>query len=273
MNYKISLYLMIALLSTSINASESFHLKNTNLTYEYPQGIITGESFKIQSSGITLERKLGNSRFNLTDSELNLVMPNINLIYDLSNDSSLNSFEYIHLDIKEINLSPSLINFSFPKLKFSMQDGIQNISNFHLNCSGENSLLNPVTSCLTKSYLNIDLIKIDKKNQKTFSKTLGLNKFTLKNRLLKISKIKNLKLSIVENKYQLKFYFKFFWNLKFSSYGSVIEHPQSGEVEIKISSFKFLWFDIKKHLIKALKDQNIDNLRIDGNSIFINTKV
>lgn len=273
MNYIKCIWFLITLCSISAKASDGFRLENASITYSYPEGVIFGESFTFRNRGIVLERDLSNSSFSLTRDELNLTMPGAQLVYRLSSDSSLASLEYFDFELEEVDLSPSSISLSIPRLKFLMQDGLQSISNLKLTCSGEDSLTNPLASCLNRSDLSIRLLKIDKKNQKELGRTLGISRFSLKNRLLKIKEIRNLNFSVVDNKFHLKFRFKFLWNLRFFSVGSIIQHPDNSELEIKISSFKFLWFDVKKYLIKALRNQRIDNLRVVGNSIILKTKV
>ena len=283
MNRIVSL-ILISLIISSVHAEvEQVSVKNFSFHYDGKNG--QGSFSEIGLNTDSIEFNAEEYHIDLTKFEtyITLSKPDTKIKLQTIEGDMLSSLGQIEIDGLNLNLIKNQKLFmSLDRVHIEIGDGSHSFSHVRLRClSGQSrngDVLSFLLPCMKNGLFTIPEILLSKESKSSMIEAFDIATFVSKysNQSDKFNvtglapkKLKEIKLSVNNNEFNLRAKVKLLFNLKVKGHGKIYYHAQNSEIEVQLKKLKVGFLGITHKVLKAVAKANLQNVRVSGHSIFI----
>ncbi len=277
------LLLLLTLTNTLYGSSELLNIKNLSVQYDGKIGSANFTDLAVKTHFLEFQASQYYFDIEKKEDSISILWPDNKLTLktvegDLLSNLGIVQLEGLNLEI----IKNDQFSLSLEKAIFEIGNGLQEIKKLDLKCkSGSNrngDIFSFLLPCLKYSVFYMPKIILPKEAQGSVAKAFDIESFNLlyKEKGHRVSEkglipneLKNVLINISNNRFSLKAKIKILFNLKVKGQGTIHFHQQSSEVEVKLKKIKIGIIGIKKAVLKAIRESNLSNVRVVGESIFI----
>lgn len=264
--------ILFTLMLTQTIYAQSFkglNLQNFNLNYTNEEGRLLFDLLSLSFGSV--ETQLQQYDFDIRQVEGSLLLEKNDTLIKVSDiqNSFIKDIAALRIESGALTYEAgSLLLADFFKASFALGDGSPLIEKVKLSCRSSSKSSDQIDDiilpCFERGLLSSNKIIIDQNSRKTVASALALF-----NRGLEIKELNNVMLTINNNSLSLTFKAKIGINVNVKIKGDALYNAESNLITLVVESAKAGILDIKSRLLDEVKKANIQNLRVEGERIFI----
>ncbi len=211
--------------------------------------------------------------------QLQLQYHQMSLNWQLNKEGLLDSLSHLEVDDLNIELEKGkLFHFQIKKLNLEIEEDLQQFDQVNINCqsnSNKNETINPMYPCLTRGHLSISVFKLNEQSEKAITRTLGLDNLLLSDlppdppRAGKLERFENIQMNITNNRFEASFKAIPVTSFTIKIRGDIHYLEAQKQLTLKINKANVGWVSIKSRLLEEIKEANLKNVQVIGDTIFI----
>lgn len=260
---------------------DKIDLKNFTVDYRDSKGSASFEK---------LSAKIGDYSLSFKDYQIDLIKEDDKIVFQKEDTSLLiekiqgsviDSVSVLSLDNASLYVEPEVaLKFYMDGGEFELGDGVQSLGQVSFECKSERGRDGDVMSflrpCFKLGQLSIPYLNISEFSKDSMAKVFPIEEIENQDFSEQIKKIKGpdslkeIKLFIANNRYNLSLKTKFVLNLKLKMQGKAMYQEDQNRVVFTVEKAKIGFFSVRKLILKEIQKAGIKNVQVFGYNIIIN---
>lgn len=242
-----------------------------NLNFDGTSGVANITAGHYQTSKFNFST--GNSEALLAKEAnlLNIQYQNLDFNLKLESGGMLDSIGKVDVQNLSIELVPSKkLSLFVDRFSAEIGDGIQEFNHVEIECaqkSRSNVYTDYLLPCLSLGRMKLPRLDLDSVSSMTVAKAIETEE--VQGTLGLLSKIEDIKVNIIENRYMITFKAKFIININALASGAVTFNSETSELVLSLEKAKAGIFSIRSKILKEIQKANIKNVKVKGRNIII----
>lgn len=260
---------------------DKVELKNFTVEYRDSKGTASFEK---------ISAKVGDYALAFSDYQIDITKKDDNILFQKEDTALLieqiqgsvfDSVSILALNNASLSVEPEVaFKFHMDGGEFELGDGIQSLGQMSMECKSSRGRNGDVMSflrpCFELGQLSIPYLNISDFSKSTVAKAFPIEEIENQDFSEEIKKIKGpdslkeIKLFIANNKYNLSLKTKFIFNLKLKMSGSATYQEEQNRIVFSVEKAKIGLFSVRKKILKEIQDAKIKNVQVFGYNVIIN---
>ncbi|MFT6071093.1 MAG: hypothetical protein ACJAT2_002082 [Bacteriovoracaceae bacterium] len=275
-----SLSMPLAFAGTQLDF-DKVDLKNFTLDYRDSKGAASFEKLEAKVGDFSLSFKDYQVDLQKDQGKILFQKDDTSLLIEQIQGSVLDSVTVLSLDNASLYVEPEArFKFHMDGGEFELGDGVQSLGQMSMECKSERGrngdILSFLRPCFTLGHLSIPFLNISEFSKDSMAKVFPIEEIENQDFSEQIKKIKgpdslkDIKLFIANNRYNLSLKTKFVLKLKLKMEGKAEYQEAQNRIVFSVDKAKIGFFSVRKLVLKEIQKAGIKNVQVFGYNIIIN---